>query len=107
MVEERCAGEMNSNEAGTHKAQPCNVFVYCPTPLSDGGLCWSNDVWNHTSGECWLKNQPNPARPVAGAYNAYPDGYRKKHRTAPEKVQWMSGSLHQGPISVDGPHWHW
>jgi len=104
---ERCAATMNSNEHGTAKAQPCNIFTFCPTPVSKGGLCWSNDVWNHTYGECWLKNQPNPGRPEAGAYGAYPDGYRKKHRTAPEKVQWMSGSLTAGPITVDGPHWHW
>lgn len=107
VVQEHCAKEMSSNELGTHAAQPCNVFVYCPTPLSEGGLCWSNDLWNHTSGECWLKHQPRPERPHAGAYGAYPSGYRKKHRTAPPLVQWMSGSLHTGPATVDGPHWHW
>ena len=41
---------------------------------------------NHTYGECWLKNQADPSRPEAGAYGAYPAAYRKKHRTAPEKV---------------------
>ena len=107
-VDERCAGSMNSNEHGSAKAQPCNVFTYCPTPLAAGGLCWSNDVWNHTYGECWLKHQPRPERPEAGAYGAYPDGYRRKHRTAPELVQWMSGSLATTPtITVDGPKWHW
>ena len=107
-VDERCAGSMNSNEHGSAKAQPCNIFTYCPTPLAAGGLCWSNDVWNHTYGECWLKHQPRPERPEAGAYGAYPDGYRRKHRTAPELVQWMSGSLATTPtITVDGPKWHW
>uniref|UniRef100_A0A7S3TFY8 Apple domain-containing protein n=1 Tax=Emiliania huxleyi TaxID=2903 RepID=A0A7S3TFY8_EMIHU len=104
---ERCAKTMTSNELGTHAAQACNVFVFCPTPPSAGGLCWSNDVWNHSSGECWLKSQAAPQRPHAGAFGAYPDAYRKKHRTAPEKVQWMSGALHPGPVTVDGPHWHW
>ncbi|KAL1526934.1 hypothetical protein AB1Y20_015625 [Prymnesium parvum] len=107
VVRERCAETQSSNEEGTAQAKPCNVFVFCPTPLSEGGLCWSNDVWNHSYGECWLKNQPRPERPVAGAYGDYPDGYRKKHRTAPKSVQWMSGSLHPGPITVDGPHFHW
>lgn len=106
-IAERCAKDMTSNELGTHAAQPCNVFVYCPTPHAEGGLCWSNDVWNHTAGECWLKHQAHPDRPHAGAYGAYPNAYRKKHRTAPPLVQWMSGSLHPGPITVDGPHWHW
>ena len=49
-IEERCPATMTSNEAGTHKAQPCNVFVFCPTRLAEGGLCWSNDVWNHSYG---------------------------------------------------------
>ena len=91
----------------THKAQPCNVFVFCPTPEAEGALCWSNDVWNHSYGECWLKNQRDPSRPWAGAYMGYPDGYRKKHKTTPELVQWMSGSLTSATIKIDGPHWHW
>ena len=81
----------------------CNTWVYCSYPL-----CWSNDVWNHSYGECWLKNQPRPEKPEAGAYGAYPAGYRKKHRTTPELVQWMSGSLATTPtITIDGPKWHW
>ena len=58
-------------------------------------------------GECWLKHQPDPSRPYAGAYNAYPAKYRQKHRTTPEYVQWMSGVLSAKPPVVDGPHWHW
>ena len=109
VTDERCAATMSSNEEGTHAAQPCNVFVFCPTPVSEGGLCWSNDVWDHRYGECWLKHQPKPHAPWAGAYGAYPDGYRKKHKTTPPLVQWMSGSLTQGgaPVKIDGPHWHW
>ena len=55
----------------------------------------------------WLKNQPHPERPEAGAYGDYPDGYRKKHRTTPPLVQWMSGSLATKALVVDGPKWHW
>ena len=106
-TEERCPSTMSSNELGTHQAERCNVFVFCPTPTSDGGLCWSNDVWNHTYGECWLKNQADPSRPWAGAYGSYPPLYRKKHRSTPPRVQWMSGSLTDKPVVVDGPHWHW
>ena len=43
---EKCPATMSSNEDGTHKAAPCNIFTFCPTPPSEGGLCWSNDVWN-------------------------------------------------------------
>ena len=89
-----------THQAGTRTAQPCNVYVFCPTRPSDGGLCWSNDVWNHSYGECWLKHQADPSRPEAGAYGAYPAGYRRKHRTAPEQVQWMSGLLPTGLLAT-------
>ena len=107
VTEERCTKSMGSNEGDKAMLGKCNVWVFCPTPLDRGGLCWSNDVWNHTYGECWLKHQANPAFPNAGAYGAYPDQYRKKHRTTPPKVQWMSGALTDKPVVVDGPHWHW
>ena len=76
-------------------------------PESQGGLCWSNDVWNHTYGECWLKHQKDASRPYAGAFGPYPEQYRTKHKTTPPKVQWMSGVLSDKPPVVDGPHWHW
>ncbi|KAG8459011.1 hypothetical protein KFE25_006556 [Diacronema lutheri] len=82
----------------------CNVFVHCPTPL-----CWANDIHNHTFGECWLKRQLDPARPRSPALGAYPPPYRRKHRTAPERVQWQSGALVPAGtvLAVDGPHWRW
>ena len=104
-TEERCTKSMGSNEGDKAQLGKCNVWVFCPTPLAEGGLCWSNDVWNHTYGECWLKHQLNPARPNAGAYGAYPAPYRKKHRTTPPEVQWMSGALSTRPVVVNGPHW--
>ena len=59
-------------------------------------------------GRAQLLSASDAERPEAGAYGAYPDGYRRKHRTAPELVQWMSGSLATTPtITVDGPKWHW
>ena len=105
--EEKCTKSMGSNEGDKAQAGKCNTWVYCPTPDANGGLCWSNDVWNHTYGECWLKHQADPSRPYAGAYQEYPAMYRKKHHTAPERVQWMSGVLSEKPPTVDGPHWHW
>ena len=87
-------------ERATIPGDPSCAEMACLRPAA-------HSVWNHTYGECWLKNQPRPERPEAGAYGDYPDGYRKKHRTAPKTVQWMSGSLHNGPITVDGPHFHW
>ena len=46
------------------------------------------------------ENQRNPARPEAGAYGAYPAGYRKKHHTAPPMVQWMSGVLSDAGLQL-------
>ena len=100
---EVCGAPINSDSA----ASRCNTWVFCPTPESEGGLCWSNDIHNHTFGECWLKAQPDPSRPNAGAYQEYPAAYREKHHTAPERVQWMSGVLTDAEVVVDGPHWHW
>jgi len=84
------------------RAIGCNAFVFCPTPM-----CWANDIHNHSRGECWLKAQLDPAKPRAPAFGAYPDGYRRKHRTAPEKVQWSSGALVPPgtQLAVDGPYW--
>lgn len=80
----------------------CNVWSFCGEER-----CWSSDKWNHTRGECWLKYQKDPFRPLAPAYGAYPAKYRERHATAPPLVQWTSGSLTDGSksISVDGPHW--
>ena len=55
---ERCPSHMSSNEEGTHKAAPCNIWVFCPTLWEDGGLCWSNDVWNHSYGEVRAASNP-------------------------------------------------
>ena len=107
-TEEKCSKSMGSNEGDKAQLGKCNTWVFCPTPEAEGGLCWSNDVWNHTYGECWLKHQPKPERPYAGAYLDYPVRYRQKHHTAPPMVQWMSGVLvERGPVVIDGPHWHW
>ena len=98
-VSARCAPVQGDPE-GT--IRPCNIWLYCPE-----ARCWSRDRWNHTFGECWLKYQRDSSRPRAGAYGNYPSEYRQRHRTAPQTVQWMSGSLTEGDrsIVIDGPNW--
>uniref|UniRef100_A0A7S0N6E9 Apple domain-containing protein n=1 Tax=Pyramimonas obovata TaxID=1411642 RepID=A0A7S0N6E9_9CHLO len=71
---------------GSPESFACNVWVFCPEPL-----CWANDIHNHTLGECWLKHQADPANPRSPSRGRYPPALRAEHRTAPEKVQWMSG----------------
>ena len=64
---QRCPSHMSSNEGGTHKAQPCNIWVFCPTLPSDGGLCWSNDVWNHSCASLGASSPASAAIAVARA----------------------------------------
>ncbi|KAK3285903.1 hypothetical protein CYMTET_6515 [Cymbomonas tetramitiformis] len=66
----------------------CNSWVWCPEPE-----CWSPDIWNHTYGECWLKVQQDPQNPKVNFEGAYPSEFRKEHKTAPEMVAWMAGTI--------------
>lgn len=36
----------------------CNSWVFCPEPV-----CFAPDAHRHTQGECWLKDQRDPAAP--------------------------------------------
>ena len=36
----------------------CNSWVFCPKPR-----CFAPDAHRHTQGECWLKQQRDPAKP--------------------------------------------
>mmetsp|Transcript_34100 Transcript_34100/g.47262 ORF Transcript_34100/g.47262 Transcript_34100/m.47262 type:complete len:194 (+) Transcript_34100:196-777(+) len=90
------------NGAGVPESFVCNVWVFCPLPM-----CWAQDIWNHTFGECWLKNQQDPAHPIAPNSGAYPAKLRAEHTTAPEKVEWISGVIVPEGTEVlpNDPHW--
>ena len=66
----------------------CNSWVYCPAPV-----CFSPDVWNHTKGECWLKEQREPTVPAVNMRGQYTPKYRARHghHHAPLHVAWVSG----------------
>jgi hypothetical protein len=67
--------------------KPCNSWVFCQLPQ-----CWSLDTAHkHTFGECWLKWQVDPKRPLYGQRGRYTDEFRKRHRNA-----------HKGGLNVDG-----
>ena len=65
-----------------------NVWVFCPSPT---GLCWSQDIWNHTTGECWCKVQADwdgntdlkASNLKANNRGAYPAAFRQEHKTSP------------------------
>jgi hypothetical protein len=55
--------------------RPCNSWVFCPLPH-----CWSADNGNtHLFGECWLKWQSDPSRPLYGQRGRYTDEYRRRN----------------------------
>ena len=56
---ERCAAHAADPK---NAKKPCNSWVFCYLPQ-----CWSLDTGHkHTFGECWLKWQVNPGRPLYG-----------------------------------------
>ena len=57
--EEKCTKSMGSNEGDQAILGKCNTWVFCPTPVSAGGLCWSNDVWKCAR---WSSNRLAHAR---------------------------------------------
>lgn len=76
-----------------NKKRPCNSWVFCPLPV-----CWGLDTgWNHTFGECWLKYQDNPAKPLYGQRGSYSPEYRRRHRHVrtgpPTHVPWTGGVI--------------
>mmetsp|Transcript_50051 Transcript_50051/g.160158 ORF Transcript_50051/g.160158 Transcript_50051/m.160158 type:complete len:172 (+) Transcript_50051:262-777(+) len=78
--------------------KPCMMWVWCGDP---SGVCWSMDIWNHTTGECWLKYQEGwDGNPDLDSSNirinqrgAFAAQFRREHRTAPLMVPWTAGVL--------------
>ncbi|KAG2495416.1 hypothetical protein HYH03_006363 [Edaphochlamys debaryana] len=79
-----------------HPQRPCNVWVWCGDP---SGVCWTMDIHNHTTGDCWLKHQEkwdnNPDLTKSnleinheGRFSAE---FRATHKTSPEFVPWWAG----------------
>ncbi|PNH05196.1 hypothetical protein TSOC_008576, partial [Tetrabaena socialis] len=76
--------------------QPCNVWVWCGDP---SGICWTMDIHNHTTGDCWLKHQQtwdnNPdlktTNLVVNHRGKFGADFRITHKTSPEFVPWWAG----------------
>ena len=68
----------------------CNSWVFCPEPR-----CYAPDAHKHTFGECWLKDQRDPAAPSVNMRGNYTDRYRARagHHQAPAQVHWISGAI--------------
>ena len=52
----------------------CNSWTFCGSPV-----CFGLDTgWNHTFGECWLRQLDDPAKPTFGQRGKYAMRYRMK-----------------------------
>ena len=92
-----CCDKCREHAANPKHIKGCNSWVYCPLPV-----CWGLDTgWNHTLGECWLKWQADPTKPLYGQRGAYTAEYRRKYKYvrtgAPSHVPWTGGVLGQTP----------
>lgn len=92
----QCCQECKQRSKAQPNGERCHVWVFCGSLT---GECWSPDIWNHTTGECWLKYQAgwdgNTDRAATnlevndrGAYSA---AFRQEHKTAPDMVAWSAG----------------
>ncbi|KAG1663739.1 hypothetical protein FOA52_006108 [Chlamydomonas sp. UWO 241] len=76
----------------------CNVWTWCGDP---SGICWTMDVWTHTTGDCWLKHQPewdnnvnrNTTNLKVNHRHKFSSDFRAHHKTSPEFVPWVSGLI--------------
>lgn len=62
-----------------NRERPCNSWVFCHTLP----YCWSLDTGNHHGyGECWLKHQTDPTRPLYGQRGKFTEEFRRQHADA-------------------------
>ncbi|KAL4446686.1 hypothetical protein ABPG77_007930 [Micractinium sp. CCAP 211/92] len=72
----------------------CNVWVFCG---DHSGRCWSRDIWNYTTGQCWLKSQQDwdgaipPAATNLKAKRGPNNEEDRRLYGAPELVAWTAG----------------
>ena len=68
----------------------CNSWTFCGSPV-----CFGLDTgWNHTFGECWLRELADPAKPTFGQRGKYAMRYRVKMlrtRKACESIETPGG----------------
>lgn len=75
-----CCERCEAHAADPRNARkPCNSWVFCYSSPQ----CWSLDTGNwHGFGECWLKWQAHPLKPLYGQRGMYSSEFRKKHWNA-------------------------
>ncbi|GAX84062.1 hypothetical protein CEUSTIGMA_g11486.t1 [Chlamydomonas eustigma] len=76
----------------------CHIWIWCGDP---SGRCWTMDIHEHRTGDCWLKYQAAWDGEVDRAKTNLEINHRGKftpelraeHKTAPELVPWTAGLI--------------
>lgn len=79
-----CQACLDHSKNAKPNENKCNIWVYCPA--EEG--CFSPDIYEHKSGECWLKYAENPK---VNFKDKYSDSFRNSHSNVPVIVPWVSG----------------
>ena len=78
--------------------RPCHIWVYCADP---SGSCWTMDIHEHTTGDCWLKHQAEwdgnadltKSNLKINHRGAFSKEFKAEHKTTPELIPWMAGVI--------------
>lgn len=82
-----------------HKGErPCNIWVWCGDP---SGECWTMDIHEHRTGDCWLKHQAGLKGDLSNLKinhkGAFTQEFKREHKTAPELIPWTAGVIVRNP----------
>lgn len=87
----------NSNLKEGEKRR-CHSWTWCGDP---SGVCWTMDIHDHTTGDCWLKYQAQwdgitdlkTTNLKINHRDKFSDAFKAEHKTAPDYVPWISGLI--------------
>ncbi|KAG1663396.1 hypothetical protein FOA52_011674 [Chlamydomonas sp. UWO 241] len=101
-----CLAFKVGSNPGPFGALPCNTFTWCPDEI-----CFEPDAHKHTKGDCWLKFTEGPASPELNYRGLLGPGYRVRHPTASDRVQWWGGVVLPPGMELTngtfGPRYQW
>ncbi|EOD41972.1 hypothetical protein EMIHUDRAFT_194609 [Emiliania huxleyi CCMP1516] len=113
---DECGTEMHADYDGTrawnwgldpsqHVATAAECCAKCRAHVKcNSWVCFAPDAHKHTRGECWMKDQRDPASPSVNMRGAYTSKYRARpgHHHAPPMVHWVSGTVRLKRAATNG-----
>jgi hypothetical protein len=86
-----CCQQCKDHKKG---GKPCNIWVWCGDP---SGECWTMDIHEHTTGDCWLKHQaglkPDRSNLKINHKGKFSQEFKREHKTAPDLIPWTAGVI--------------